>query len=85
MMLFFSGWKMRIVVIAMDDLTGRIENWILVGNIIWGQIHDDKRKRWKDGHAVQTSSITSDLSEIKEGAVIITANSKYLLGTELGK
>jgi hypothetical protein len=68
-------------VIVLDDITGRIENWVL-GSIIWGEIHDDKKKRWEDGHFVQTSTITSDKSEIKKGAVISTNNSKYLLGVE---
>jgi len=68
-------------------LTGRLENWyvdVFGQDVIWGEIHDDIRGRWRDGHYVHTSSIPGlDKLELKEGAVIHTLNSVYLLGKSL--
>ena len=67
----------------MDGRTARLENWIKDANfnIIWGNIYDDSKKRWVDGTPMHTSFIEG-LGEMspKEGDIITTLNSKYILG-----
>ena len=67
-----------------EEITGRLENWYvdLRGStmIIWGQLYDDVRKRWRDGEYVHTSS--AEIKEVKEGDIVHTRNSVYLLGVQ---
>lgn len=62
----------------------RLENWAVSGtqdNLrIWGNIFEDEKNRFTDGTFVRTSSIKSKLKDIKEGFVVETRNSKYILG-----
>ena len=70
------------------ELTGRIENWFAPlipdkdGNfVLSGYIYDDAKGRWEDGHWITTSTIKDvDVRKLKEGDIITTRNSKYLLG-----
>ncbi len=68
------------------DITGRLENWKVqeAGRLVWGNLYDDVRGRWKQGQRIHTSSLpgTFDMSKLKEGQVITTLNSVYLLGTK---
>lgn len=64
-------------------LTGRLEDWSVdgVNSIIWGKIYDDVHKRWYEGKQIHTSYIENvrDM-ELKEGDIVKTLNSTYLLG-----
>ena len=48
----------------------------LIGKVAYGQIHNDKKKRWENGHSVRTSLISK---EEKVGGIlyITTRNSVY--------
>ena len=63
--------------------TGRIEEWVLWNGKIWGNIFDDKKGRFEDGIHIHTSSIVPEGQKCKEGAVITTRNSAYLLGKSM--
>lgn len=43
-----------------------------------GKIYGDKKRRWPDGHMIQTSPLQTP-SAAEEGRVIATFNSHYLL------
>lgn len=68
----------------MTEITGRLEGWHKdpVFNIIWGHIFDDVRGRFVNGTLIHTSSLNSK-PPFKEGSVVKTLNSKYLLGKPL--
>ena len=65
-----------------DEITGRLENWAFFGKALCGQIFDDKKGRWKDGHPIKLSRIVA--FRLREGGVVKTRNSSYLLGKEAG-
>lgn len=67
----------------MKEITGRLENWSwdLKFPIIWGFLYDDIHKRWRDGQMIHTSSIDKKkFRDVKEGDIVETMNSRYLLG-----
>jgi len=66
----------------MDEVTGRLENWAFNGRALCGQIFDDKKGRWPDGHAIKLSRVQA--CRLREGGVVRTRNSIYLLGKEAG-
>jgi len=64
-------------------ITGRLENWAREQVtrkefIIWGDVYDDIHERWRDGQWIHTSGIKN--RKCKEGDVVTTRNSAYLLG-----
>ena len=64
-------------------ITGRLENWSLDPsfNMMWGHIYGDIHKRFYDGAFIHTSSLKHPVkTEHKEGDIIQTRNSTYLLG-----
>lgn len=64
------------------DVTGRLENWHYDPygrDILWGKIFGDKYGRWADGQLIHTSSI-NECRGFKEGDIVKTLNSSYLLG-----
>jgi len=68
------------------DITGRIENWTRVQVtakefVIYGNLYEDSKERFEDGTPIKTSGIKN--TALKEGDVVTTRNSKYLLGQEL--
>jgi len=66
---------------AWDSVTtGRLEDWTYAGGIIYGTIYDDKLKRFFDGTEISTSPVVSPAKDRKEGKVIQTRGSTYLLG-----
>ena len=70
-----------------NKVTGRLENWFIDtisygAPVIWGELYDDVRNRFKEGQHVHTSSILSSLDNLKTGDIVITENSSYLLGIE---
>lgn len=68
----------------MSEVTGRLEGWYWDDqyNIIWGYLYDDVRERWCDGQYIHTSHI-EDKKDYKEGDIVYTLNSSYLLGKPL--
>lgn len=67
----------------MSEITGRLENWTRQQVtkkefIIWGDCYDDVHGRFLDGDRVHTSGILN--RACKEGDVVKTRNSVYLLG-----
>lgn len=69
----------------MSKVTARIENWAFnkKQNVIIGDIYDDIYCRWRDGTLITTSLLkpmSMQVSSPKEGAIMETLNSSYLLG-----
>ena len=65
------------------EVTGRLENWTydVMYNVIWGDIYNDIRGRFGDGTNIHTSDIPGGRRmEFKEGDIVKTLNSSYLLG-----
>ncbi|AUR89844.1 hypothetical protein NVP1133O_43 [Vibrio phage 1.133.O._10N.222.51.E4] len=65
--------------------TGRIESWAYdkKQNVIIGELYDDIGGRWIDGTMISTSRLkpmSMQVSTPKEGSIIVTLNSTYLLG-----
>lgn len=64
-----------------EKINGRLENWYVCMGMVWGDLYDDPAKRWDEGTNVHTSSIEVENEEtLKEGDIIKTKNSRYLLG-----
>lgn len=66
-------------------ITGRLENWAYnsKSNTIVGEIYNDANGRFRDGSQIQTSRLkpmSVQVSTPKEGVVMETLNSSYLLG-----
>ena len=64
----------------------RLENWFkdVEWNILWGCVYDDPDKRWPEGTRIHTSDIRGlHKMELKEGDIVTTLNSIYLLGKPL--
>lgn len=68
----------------MNRVKGLLKNWYPFGDSIAGEIHDDKDKRFDDGTTIRTSTVQGDMTTLKEGDVIETVNSRYLLGKKGG-
>lgn len=66
-----------------QDITGRLEDWFYDGVMVWGNLYEDTKQRWYDGVHIHTSAVLTDRMYIKEGEVIQTRNSRYLLGKPL--
>ena len=63
--------------------TARLENWLLVmltkkTAIIYGECYEDEKGRFPDGSFIHTSKVIP--KKYKEGDVVETLNSTYLLG-----
>ena len=70
-------------------ITGTLHDWETaspVGSeeyVIWGYVKGDTRGRFRDGLRIHTSGISPEVFPIdglKEGSVVKTRNSVYLLG-----
>lgn len=48
----------------------------LVGYVLWGEIHNDRKLRFSDGHLVHTSKIRA-VNANSDGVFISTMNSIY--------
>lgn len=65
--------------------TARLENWSLFGEgALYGDIYEDKKHRWPDGHNIKVSRLTPKDQTLVEGNVVHTVNSSYLLGKQAG-
>lgn len=60
---------------------GRLEDWLWVGNVIFGSLYDDPAKRFEEGADVRTSVVIK-LDEVNNK--LETKNSIYTLGTPFG-
>lgn len=67
----------------MNEVTGRLESWYYdhALRVYYGHIYDDVKKRWWDGAFIHTSHCP--YPNKKEGDIIETRNSTYLLGKPL--
>ena len=80
--------------LTMTEITGRLERWTVGATftatneyIIWGDCYEDSRNRFPDSTPIHTSGILlSDypIDELKEGMIVKTRNSTYLLGKPFG-
>ena len=65
-------------------VTATLEHWWHepdMFNVIWGHIHNDVHHRWIEGTLIHTSTLKHPKAQVhKEGDVIQTRNSTYLLG-----
>lgn len=68
------------------EITGRLENWkecsamYTSSKCIYGNIYEDVHGRWKPGTAIFTSKLQNQKRKPKEGDLVKTLNSTYLLG-----
>lgn len=62
-------------------MNGRLENWYQSGPAVFGHIFDDPGKRFNEGYFIRTS--TASAEGLKEGDILKTKNSEYLLGKPL--
>lgn len=60
--------------------TARLSNWKQVGHVIHGNIFGDATGCFPDGTSVITYAVLSRDKDVKEGGLIKTRNSTYLLG-----
>lgn len=65
------------------EVTGKLDEWYseeVWGDymIVWGRVYGDTKKRFRDGFRIHTSYFPK--RELKEGDVIQTKNSTYVLG-----
>jgi len=68
------------------EVTARLENWGFLGKALYGEVYEDKKQRWKDGHPIKLSRITvTHCRGLREGMIVKTLNSSYLLGKEAGE
>lgn len=59
----------------MKTIQARIENWVSVGDVIYGEIFEDSKGRFKDGDGIVTSRLVS-----VDGDIAQTVNTVYKLG-----
>lgn len=72
----------------MSQITGTLENWYVedtLGNeyLLHGYLYGGLRNRWENGSPVRTSGVSEDkhpMADLKEGDIVETRNSTYLLG-----
>lgn len=68
-----------------------LHHWCVVGyrtpsdevQVIVGMVTEDRKQRFADGRWMMTSILLSPTRDAKEGAVVRTLNSRYLLGERL--
>lgn len=63
------------------EYTAKLDNWVYdhFHKVFWGNVIDDKRDRFINGTWIHTSHCLEH--EAKEGDIVHTLNSSYLLGT----
>lgn len=71
----------------MTEVTATLKDWSIHtfsggdGKFLHGRIYNDTKHRWENGHVIRTSLVLSmSEDEPKEGVIVTTANSTYLLG-----
>lgn len=67
----------------MSEITARLENWGEIWNQLYGDIYDDTKGRWRNGHTIKLSKNEIDVNILYEGDIIHTENSTYLLGRKI--
>lgn len=66
--------EMKLWLMKMTD--ARVENWVRVGDVIYGEIYEDSKGRFVDGEGIVTSRIVS-----VDNDTVQTVNTLYKLGT----
>lgn len=69
----------------MEEFTAKLEYWYTKQIseeqfVICGRIFGDSKQRFRNGETIYTSSIK--IIPLKEGDIVTTRNSTYLLGSE---
>lgn len=70
--------------VPVTRVTGRLEKWRVQEEegvdemVVWGDVYDDIRCRFRDGEYIHTSG--TPRRELKTGDIIVTRNSSYVLG-----
>ncbi|QIG69779.1 hypothetical protein EVB81_210 [Rhizobium phage RHph_I46] len=66
----------------MSKYTARLEDWGVVEgkNQLFGNVFEDSKGRFDDGQFVKTSPAFDDPKDLKEGDLVSTKSSVYLLG-----
>ena len=65
----------------MSRCDGQLEDWFLQQGMVYGRIFADRKCRFPDGFFLHTSEVLeASHKPLKEGAIIETCNSVYLLG-----
>lgn len=69
----------------MSKVTATLKNWMAMEKgYLFGDVYDDTKDRYVDGATIRTSKVVGGDPILEEGAVVITRNSTYLLGSPLG-
>lgn len=71
-----KSMKMEMKLWLMKMIDARIENWVRVGDVIYGEIYEDSKGRFVDGEGIVTSRIVS-----VDNDTVQTVNTLYKLGT----
>lgn len=71
-----KSMKMEMKLWLMKMIDARIENWVRVGDVIYGEIYEDSKGRFVDGEGIVTSRIIS-----ADNDTVQTMNTLYKLGT----
>lgn len=66
----------------MQKITAQLEDWWYdqFFHVYWGHIYGDRKNRFRDGTRIHTSSVKPKERHKREGDIIETLNSRYLLG-----
>ena len=65
----------------MSRCDGQLEDWFLQQGMVYGRIFADRKCRFPDGFFLHTSEVLEASDKpLKEGSIIETRNSVYLLG-----
>lgn len=70
------------------NFDAELHDWILVmhpaSTLAWptivGVVRNDSKGRFADGRTIRTSVLLTTIIEIREGAIVQTLNTRYLLG-----
>lgn len=64
------------------EITGTLQRWrkhtTSFGDIYWGDVYGDNKKRFPDGKRIHTSLVNGEV-DVKGGRLIFTMNSVYFL------
>lgn len=63
-----------------QQATATLKRWWRLGDFLIGNIYGDTKGRFADGTEVRTSRIAGTTPVLKQGDLVQTANSLYLLG-----
>ncbi len=70
-----------------QDIDAELHDWMIVMHpsrglsfpTILGTIRSDRKERFADGRMIQTSFLLTPVEQVREGAIVRTLNTAYLL------